>query len=276
MELNELIHSSRGEQPCDLLLSNARIVNVFSGDIVSSRVAVAGGRFIGFGEYPALRTVDLKGRFLAPGFIDSHVHIESSMTCVTEFARAVVARGTTAVVADPHEIANVLGTKGIHYMLQSAEGQPLNVYYALPSCVPATDLETAGARLLATDLEAFLNHPRVVALGEMMNYPGVLFADPEVTKKIAAAQRSGKPVDGHSPGLSGRSLMAYIAAGITSDHECTTAEEALEKLAAGMHIMIRQGTAARNLNDLLPIISQRSSRRLMWCTDDRHPHDLAD
>jgi adenine deaminase len=274
MERGELAYSSRGAEPCDLLLTNARMVNVFSGDIVATSVAVAGGRILGFGEYPARRTVDLQGRFMAPGFIDSHVHIESSMACVTEFARSVVALGTTAVVADPHEIANVLGAEGIRYMLRSAEGQPLNVYYALPSCVPATDLETAGAQLRAADLEAFLTHPRVVALGEMMNYPGVLAADPQVMKKIAAARRSGKPVDGHAPGLSGPSLMAYVGAGITSDHECTTAAEALEKLAAGMHIMIRQGTAARNQHDLLPIISPRTCRRLMWCTDDRHPHDL--
>jgi adenine deaminase len=185
-------------------------------------------------------------------------------------------RGTTAVVADPHEIANVLGGDGIRYMLDSEENQPINVFYALPSCVPATDMETAGARLAAADLEPFFEDPRVVALGEMMNYPGVLHGDPEVLKKIEAARRHAKPVEGHAPGLSGKDLLAYVAAGITSDHECTTAAEALEKLAAGMHIMIRQGTGARNLSDLLPIVTERSSRRLMWCTDDRHPHDLLD
>lgn len=274
MQTGEFINASRGDPPCDLLLKNARIVDVFSGEIMAGSVAVSGGRVAGIGEYPARTTVDLGGRFVAPGFIDSHVHIESSMACVGEFARAVVVRGTTAVVADPHEIANVLGAGGIRYMLDSARNQPINVFYTLPSCVPATDMETAGARLAAADLEPFFHDPRIVALGEMMNYPGVLNGDPDVLEKIEAARRHGKPVDGHAPGLSGKDLAAYVAAGITSDHECTTAAEALEKLAAGMHIMIRQGTGARNLAALLPVVSERPSRRLMWCTDDRHPHDL--
>jgi adenine deaminase len=274
MQTGEFINASRGDPPCDLLLKNARIVDVFSGEIMAGSVAVSGGRVAGIGEYPARTTVDLGGRFVAPGFIDSHVHIESSMACVGEFAHAVVVRGTTAVVADPHEIANVLGAGGIRYMLESAEDQPINVFYTLPSCVPATDMETAGARLAAADLEPFFHDPRIVALGEMMNFPGVLNGDPDVLEKIEAARRHGKPVDGHAPGLSGRDLAAYVAAGITSDHECTTAAEALEKLAAGMHIMIRQGTGARNLSALLPIVTERSSPRLMWCTDDRHPHDL--
>ena len=274
MQTGEFINASRGDPPCDLLLKNARIVDVFSGEIMAGSVAVSGGRVAGIGEYPARTTVDLGGRFVAPGFIDSHVHIESSMACVGEFARAVVVRGTTAVVADPHEIANVLGADGIRYMLDSANNQPINVFYTLPSCVPATDMETAGARLAAADLEPFFHDPRIVALGEMMNYPGVLNGDPDVLEKIEAARRHGKPVDGHAPGLSGRDLAAYVAAGITSDHECTAAAEALEKLAAGMHIMIRQGTGARNLSALLPIVTERSSPRLMWCTDDRHPHDL--
>jgi adenine deaminase len=274
MQPAELITPARGERPCDLLLANGRIVDVFSGELIEAGVAIAGGRIAGIGGYPARQVVDLGGRFIAPGFIDSHVHIESSMACVTEFARAVVVRGTTAVVADPHEIANVLGVQGIRYMLESARDQPLHVFYTLPSCVPATDLETAGARLAAEDLEPFFKDARVVALGEMMNYPGVLNGDPQVLKKIETARRHAKPVDGHAPGLSGKALMAYVAAGISSDHECTTAAEAREKLAAGMHIMIRQATGARNLKDLLPIITERSARRLMWCTDDRHPHDL--
>ena len=274
MQACELIKAARGEHPCDLVLANGRIVDVFSGEIVAGSVAVTGGRIVGIGDYPARATVDLGGRFVAPGLIDSHVHIESAMTCVGEFARAVAARGTTAVVADPHEIANVLGADGIRYMLASAKNQPINVFYTLPSCVPATDLETAGARLTAADLEPFFQEPGIVALGEMMNYPGVLNGDAEVLKKIDAARRHGKPVDGHAPGLSGKDLAAYVAAGITSDHECTRAAEALEKLAAGMHIMIRQGTGARNLSDLLPVVTERNSHRLMWCTDDRHPHDL--
>jgi adenine deaminase len=274
MPTAEFLKAARGDRRCDLLLANARIVDVFSGSVAAGSVAVSGGRIAGIGPYPARRRVDVGGRFIAPGFIDSHVHIESSMACVTEFARAVVVHGTTAVVADPHEIANVLGVAGIRYMLDSAREQPINVFYTLPSCVPATDMETAGARLAAADLEPFFQDPSIVALGEMMNYPGVLNGDPQVLKKINAARRHGKPVDGHAPGLSGRDLAAYVAAGITSDHECTTAAEALEKLAAGMHIMIRQGTGARNLSALLPIVTERSSPRLMWCTDDRHPSDL--
>ncbi|HWR92723.1 MAG TPA: amidohydrolase family protein, partial [Desulfobacterales bacterium] len=208
MQTGDFIRTARGKEPCDLLLVNARIVDVFSGRIAPGSVAVAGGRIVGIGDYPAHETVDLGGRFLAPGFIDSHVHIESSMTCVAEFARAVAVRGTTAVVADPHEIANVLGAEGIRYMLASAIGQPINVFYTLPSCVPATDMETAGARLAAADLEPFFQDPRIVALGEMMNYPGVLNGDPEVLKKIDAARRHGRPVDGHAPGLSGKELAA--------------------------------------------------------------------
>ncbi len=274
MQPSEFRKAARGEHPCDLLLTNARIVDVFSGEIAAGSVAVAAGRIVGIGDYPARTTVDLGERFVAPGFIDAHVHIESAMTCVAGFARAVVARGTTAVVADPHEIANVLGAEGIRYMLASAVGQPINVFYALPSCVPATDMETAGARLVAADLEPFFQDPRIVALGEMMNYPGVLNGDPEVLEKIDAARRHGRPVDGHAPGLSGKDLAVYVAAGISSDHECTAAAEALEKLATGMHIMIREGTGARNLAALLPVVTERNARRLMWCTDDRHPHDL--
>jgi adenine deaminase len=274
MELADFIQVARGRRPCDLLLTDARIVDVFSGNVFPGSLAIAAGRIAGFGDTPAHRRVSLGGRFVAPGFIDPHVHIESAMTCVGEFARAVAARGTTTVVADPHEIANVLGTVGIRYMLASAEGQPINVFYTLPSCVPATGLETAGAELTAADMAGFFDHPRIVALGEMMNFPGVLGGDPGVLAKLAAARRSGKPVDGHAPGLSGLDLAAYAAAGITSDHECTSAAEAREKLAAGMYVMIRQGTAARNLKDLLPIVTEGACRRLMWCTDDRHPHDL--
>ncbi|MGE5256753.1 MAG: adenine deaminase [Hyphomicrobiales bacterium] len=274
MQPIEMIPFAPAHRPCDLLLTNGRIIDVFSGELVDGSVAITGGRIAGIGEYPARRVVDLGGRFVAPGFIDSHVHIESSMLCVGEFARAVVARGTTAVVADPHEIANVLGVQGIRYMLESAQSQPVNIFYTLPSCVPATDLETSGARLTAADLDPLFKEVRVVALGEMMNYPGVLNGDPQILAKIETARRHGKPVDGHAPALSGGDLMAYVAAGITSDHECTTAAEAFEKLSAGMHIMVRQATSARNLKDLLPIITERSAPRLMWCTDDRHPHDL--
>jgi adenine deaminase len=274
MTLNEIIKAAHGDKPVDLLLTNSKVINVFSGEIVSDAIAISDGVIVGFGQYEAKKTVDLNGRYVAPGFIDSHVHIESSMTCVSEFARAVVAHGTTAVAADPHEIANVLGASGIEYMLRSAEQQPINIYFTLPSCVPATTMETAGARLSAEDLQPFLKNERIVALAEMMNYPGVIDRDPQVLAKIKSARQQRKPIDGHAPGLKGKPLFAYIAAGIQSDHECTTAQEAKEKLMAGMHIMIRQGTGARNLQTLLPVVNEKTAKRMMWCTDDRHPHDL--
>ena len=274
MNLNEIIKAAHGEKPVDLLLTHAQVVNVFSGEIADDDIAISNGVIVGFGQYEALKTVDLNGRYVAPGFIDSHVHIESAMTCVSEFARAVLVHGTTTVVADPHEIANVLGSSGIEYMLQSAEQQPINIYFTLPSCVPATDMETAGARLSAEDLQAFIKNERIVALAEMMNYPGVIYRDPEVLAKITAARQQKKAIDGHGPGLKGKPLYAYISAGIRSDHECTTVQEAKEKLMAGVHIMIRQGTAARNLQALLPLVNEKTARRMMWCTDDRHPHEL--
>ena len=275
MDLNPIITAARGDAPADLRLTNARIVNVFSGRIDTGSIAIKHGIIVGFGDaYTAAETVDLNGRFVAPGFIDAHVHIESSMACVTEFARAVAPCGTTTVVADPHEIANDLGTAGIDYMLRSAEGQPMDCRFALPSCVPATDMETAGARLTAADLEPFFDHPRVVALAEMMNYPGVIFTDPDVMAKLELARRRHRAMDGHAPGVTGPQLYAYTAAGIASDHECTRPEEALEKLELGIRIMVREGTCARNLDALFPVIDAGTWPRMMWCTDDRHPHDI--
>lgn len=274
MSLAETIKAAHGEKAVDLLLTNTQIINVFAGEIVSDALAISDGAIVGFGPYKAKKVVDLKGRYVAPGFIDGHVHIESAMTCISEFARAVVVHGTTAVAADPHEIANVLGSKGIDYMLQSAKHQPINIYFTLPSCVPATDMETAGARLTAEDLRPFFNNEKIVALAEMMNFPGVINRDPDVLNKINMARQQKRPVDGHAPGLKGRELYAYIAAGIQSDHECTALQEAQAKLMAGMHIMIRQGTAAKNLQALLPAVNARTARRMMWCSDDRHPHDL--
>jgi adenine deaminase len=272
--MKNIIKYARGDKPVDLVLANARIINVFSGEIIHSDIAVAHGYIVGFGSYTANKTVDLDGRFVAPGFIDAHVHIESSMTGITEFARAVVACGTTTVVADPHEIANVLGTQGIDYMLDSSRGQPMNIYFTLPSCVPATSMETSGATLTAEDLLPFMGHDQILALAEMMNYPGVIHEDPEVLRKIEMAKTGQKPVDGHAPGLSGHDLCAYISAGISSDHECTTEREAKEKLNLGMHIMIREGTAAKNLEALILVVNERTARRMMWCTDDRHPQDI--
>jgi adenine deaminase len=274
MNLNETIKAANGEKPVDLLLTNCQIINVFSGEVVSGAMAISDGMIVGFGQYEAKNVVDLNGRYVSPGFIDGHVHIESSMACISEFVQAVVVQGTTTVAADPHEIANVLGASGIEYMLQSAEQQPMNIYFTLPSCVPATDMETAGARLTAEDLRPFLNNQRIIALAEMMNFPGVLNRDPDVLAKISAARQQKKPVDGHAPGLKGPALYAYISAGIQSDHECTTEQEAREKLMAGMYIMIRQGTCAKNLQALLPAVNEKTARRMMWCSDDRHPHDL--
>lgn len=274
MKQHDIIPYARGDKPVDLLLTRAKIINVFSGEITEGSIAVAGGWIVGIGDYQAAEVRDLSGRFIAPGFIDPHVHIESSMASVSGFARAVVPHGTTSVVADPHEIANVLGAPGIEYMLKSAENQPMNVYFSLSSCVPATRMETSGARLDTVDLLPLMSNDSIVALAEMMNYPGVIHGDPEVLSKIKMARQYRKPVDGHSPGLSGKDLNAYIASGISSDHECTTAEEAREKLSAGMHIFIRQGTGARNLQDLLPVVTPRTFHRMMWCTDDRDPHDL--
>ena len=274
MELVKLIRVARGEEEADLLLKNARVVNVFSGDIHETNVAISRSRIVGIGDYRAKEEIDLQGCYLCPGFIDGHVHIESSMVTIPEFAHAVVPKGTTSVVIDPHEIANVLGLNGIRYMLESSKYNPLSVYVMLPSCVPSTHMETAGAELLWYDLSLLFDEEWVLGLGEMMNYPGVLFCDPTVLDKIRAAK--GKRIDGHAPGLSGRDLVAYIAAGIRSDHECTTIEEAREKLRLGMYIMIREATTARNLQALLPLVTPENSRRCMFATDDRHPADLMD
>jgi adenine deaminase len=274
MSYESLIQAARGQVACDLLLTHARIINVFDGRIREGCIAIHEGQIAALDRRPARREIDLGGRWVAPGFIDAHVHIESAMVVPAQFARAVLPHGTTTVVADPHEIANVLGAAGIEYMLSASEGLPLQCLFALSSCVPATGMETAGARLTAADLEPFWSHPRIVALAEIMNFPGVLAADAGVLAKIAAAEGRGKPVDGHAPGLAAADLAAYIAAGVVSDHECTRPEEALEKLAGGMRIMIREGTGAKNLDDLMPIVTDDNWPRIMWCTDDRHPHDL--
>ncbi len=274
MDLVELIKVARGEEEANLLLKNTRVVNVFSGEVHEANVAIARSRIVGLGDYRAKREIDLKGSYLCPGFIDGHVHIESSMVTIPEFARAVVPKGTTSIVIDPHEIANVLGLNGIRYMLESSKYNPLSVYVMLPSCVPATDMETAGAELLWYDLSLLLNEQWVLGLGEMMNYHGVLFRDQAVLDKIRAA--GGKRIDGHAPGLSGRDLAAYVAAGVRSDHECTTVEEAREKLRLGMYIMIREATITRNLRDLLPLVTAENARRCMFVTDDRTPADLMD
>jgi adenine deaminase len=270
--LKEKIRIASGEGKADLLIKNGRVVDVFSGEIEKKDVAILGDTIVGFGDYPARKIFDVKGDFLCPGFIDGHVHIESSMVTIPEFARAVLPNGTTSVVIDPHEIANVLGQEGVRFMAKSATGAPLNVFIMIPSCVPATPMETSGAVLRANDLKPLLKEPWATGLAEMMNFPGVIFRDPEVLKKIEMAK--GKRIDGHAPSLSGKGLSAYLTAGIRSDHECTTLKEAKEKLKNGMWIMIREGTTARNLKDLLPLVTPKNSRRLLFVTDDRHPKEL--
>ena len=272
MDISKMIELARGDKKVDLVLKNARLINVFSGDIHLTNVAVHQDRIIGMGDYQAKEQVDLKGKYLAPGFIDGHVHLESSMVTPAEFTRAVVPLGTTSVIIDPHEIANVMGLDGIRYMLEASQRLPLDVYIMLPSCVPSTHMETSGAELTSYDLSLLLGNERVLGLAEMMNFPGVISGDKQVLDKIRIAR--GKRIDGHAPGLGGKGLCAYIGAGIRSDHECTILEEAKEKLRLGMYIMVRQGTAARNLEDLLPLINSENSRNCFFVTDDRHPQDL--
>jgi adenine deaminase len=272
MELSELIDAAAGMIESDLLLKNGKIVNVFSGEIINGDVAIYQDRIVAMEETHAKTVIDLKGQYVAPGFIDGHVHIESSMVTIPQYAKAVLPQGTTSVVIDPHEIANVLGKEGVRYMIESARGMPLDVFVMVPSCVPATHMETAGASMSAEDIASFYGEPTVLGLAEMMNFPGVLFKDPNVLEKIRSAKQGR--VDGHAPGLSGKDLSAYIAAGIGSDHECTTVEEAREKIRKGMTVMIREGTAAKNLETLLPLVRPENAGCFAFCTDDRHPFDL--
>ena len=261
-----------GEIYADLLIKNAQVINVFSGEIQKTDVAVFQGMIAGFGRYKAKKTIDIRGMYLSPGLIDGHVHIESSMVLPLEFAKGVVPLGTTTVVTDPHEIANVFGLEGIKFMAEYSKNIPLDIFIMLPSCVPATDMETSGGRLGYHDLSTFADKPWVLGLAEMMNYSGVIHRDNIVLKKMGIMK--GKVIDGHAPGLSGKGLNAYISAGIRSDHECTTADEAREKLEKGMYIMLREGTIAKNLKTLLPLITTENSRRFMFVTDDRNPVDI--
>lgn len=261
------------------LLKNGKVINVFTDEIEDVNVLIEDGLIIGVGNYvdeDADVAEDVSGKYICPGFIDGHIHIESTMLTPVELAKLCLPRGTTAIVADPHEIANVCGVDGIRYMLQASENLPLHVYINLPSCVPATPFDETGAVLTARELLPFYKEERVVGLAEMMNYPGVLFNDEDVLQKITDAKKNGKIVDGHAPFLSGKDLDKYVSVGIQSDHECSTLEEAKEKLRKGQWIMIRQGTAARNLPDLLPLFDEPYSRRCVLVTDDRHPADLAE
>lgn len=272
MKLSRLIKVARGVEPPDLVLKGGQIVNVFSNEVYPADVAICGEQIAGVGSYTGPNEVDCRGKIITPGFLDGHMHIESSMVTVWEFAKTVLPHGTTTIMADPHELANVLGTEGIEYVLQTAKYQPLSVYVMLPSCVPATDLETSGARLKAVDLLPYLDSPWVLGLAEMMNYPGVIYQTEEVLEKLRVV--GSKVVDGHAPQLTGKDLNAYIAAGISNDHECTTVAEAQEKMRLGMHVAIREGSVTRDLLTLLPLVKPENAGRFFFCTDDRTPADL--
>ena len=273
-DLSTLLAVARGDRPADVRLTNARVVNVLTEELEESDVALSGAWIAGVGPgYDARETLDLGGRFVLPGLIDAHVHIESSLATPPEFARAVVPRGTTTVVSDPHEIANVHGLEGIRYMLAASEGLPLTAFVMASSCVPATHMGTAGAVLDAGHL-ASLDHPRVLGLAELMNFPGAIQGASEVLEKLAAF--SGRVVDGHAPGVTGKALNAYVASGPRSDHECTSPGEAEEKLRRGLWVFFREATNARNLLALLPALSPGTRRRIALCTDDRQPADLLD
>jgi adenine deaminase len=271
--LPQLLAAARGDVPADLLLTNARLVNVFSGQIENTDIAIVGDRIAAMGQgYSAKTTVDLKNAFVAPGLIDAHVHIESSLCIPCQFAKAVVPRGITTVIADPHEIANVSGLAGIRFMAEQSRDLPLRVILMAPSCVPATAMSTSGATLTADDLASLLSDQTVHGLAEVMNFPAVIHADQAVLDKLHAF--GNHPIDGHCPSITGQPLNAYIASGIGSDHECCTVDQAREKLSRGMYIFIREATNAHNLETLLPLIDQQNHRRICFCTDDRQPADL--
>ena len=279
LNLERKINLAKGQEKVDLLVKNAKIVNVFSGEIHQADVAIADGIFVGFGgegeeEYNTKNLYDAQGRYMSPGLIDGHIHIESTFLSPREFCNVVAPHGTSAVICDPHEIANVLGLNGIDYLLQSSLGLPVKFYFMMPSCVPATQMETSGAAILDKDIREYIDrYPElVIGLAEMMNYPGVISEDKEILSKLIAV--GSRPKDGHAPLLSGKSLNAYIIAGMGSDHECTNLKEAIEKLRKGMHIMIRQGTHEKNLQDLIPLINDFNSFAVSLVSDDRDPIDL--
>lgn len=275
MTLIDRLAAARGDTPADLVLRNAQLVNVLSGEIYPTDIAVFGQHIVGLGDgYYGKKEIDLNGRYVCPGFIDAHVHIESSLVTPPEFARAVLPHGVTTVITDPHEIANVLGLEGMRFMVERAKNGPLNMFVMASSCVPATHMETSGARLEAEDIETLLSNRWVLGLAEVMNYPGVAYGDKGMMDKITLFGH--KVLDGHCPGMTGHMLNAYISAGIQSDHECTTAEEAREKLRLGLTIFIREGTATRDLLPLLPLITPENYTHICFCTDDREPASLLD
>ena len=274
LKKQRIIAAAAGREPADLVLKNATFVNVFSNELSTMDIAVTEGLIVGMGSYQGRSEVDCTGKIVLPGFLDAHIHLESSLVSPTEFVKAVLPHGTTTVVTDPHEIANVMGTDGIEYMLQATEDLPVDVRFMLPSCVPATPLDESGAILDYRAIDSFYDHPRVQGLAEMMNFVGAINGDEQTVEKIVAAQAHHKKIDGHAPDLQGNDLNAYIAAGVYSDHECHDVKDAIAKLERGQFIMIREGTAARNLEALMPLLTGKYADRCMFCTDDKHPNDL--
>ena len=274
LKKQRIIAAAAGREPADLVLKNATFVNVFSNELSTMDIAVAEGLIVGMGSYQGRSEVDCTGKIVLPGFLDAHIHLESSLVSPTEFVKAVLPHGTTTVVTDPHEIANVMGTDGIEYMLQATEDLPVDVRFMLPSCVPATPLDESGAILDYRAIDSFYDHPRGQGLAEMMNFVGAINGDEQTVEKIVAAQAHHKKIDGHAPDLQGNDLNAYIAAGVYSDHECHDVKDAIVKLERGQFIMIREGTAARNLEALMPLLTGKYADRCMFCTDDKHPNDL--
>lgn len=269
-----IIAVAAGREKADLVLKNAKYLNVFSNEFLCGDIAVANGLIAGVGKYDGKTEIDVSGKLVLPGFIDAHIHLESSMVTPAEFAKAVVAHGTTTVITDPHEITNVMGIDGVEYMIQASQNLPIDVHFMMPSCVPATEIDESGAELDCKDIDLYLDNKKVLGLAEMMNYVGVINGDKNVLSKIVTSQAHHKKIDGHAPELSGNDLNAYIAAGVYSDHECSTFENALEKLRKGQFIMIREGTAAHNLKALMPLLTQQYYSRCMFATDDKHPSDL--
>lgn len=269
-----IIAVAAGREKADLVLKNAKYLNVFSNEFLCGDIAVANGLIAGVGKYDGKTEIDVSGKLVLPGFIDAHIHLESSMVTPAEFAKAVVAHGTTTVITDPHEITNVMGIDGVEYMIQASQNLPIDVHFMMPSCVPATEIDESGAELDRKDIDLYLDNKKVLGLAEMMNYVGVINGDKNVLSKIVTSQAHHKKIDGHAPELSGNDLNAYIAAGVYSDHECSTFENALEKLRKGQFIMIREGTAAHNLKALMPLLTQQYYSRCMFATDDKHPSDL--
>lgn len=273
--IEKIIRVSKGEDLADLVLKNAKLVNVLSEEIYETDIAIIDGKIAGISKgYRGKEKIDLNGSYVTPSFIDGHVHLESSMLMPSEFAKMILASGTTTVIADPHEISNVMGLQGISFMREATKNLPLDVYMMLPSCVPATDLETSGVELNSYDLALLIDAPWVLGIAEMMNFPGVINCDNSVLSKIQLGIDKHKRVDGHAPHLTGKNLDAYIASGVASDHECTTPEEAIEKLRSGMYIMIREATGARDLEALIPVLKNYNTRKCMFVTDDRHPKHL--